>query len=305
MCRGFILLAGCALALGVAGCATRAVDVRPVPANAADFMAWDCSRIDDEQDAVQQRAADVAYAVDERAGNNILALGVGVMVFWPAILAMRPAGLEAQDLAQLKGRFEALQTASRLKGCPAMSDLSTARQAQLPVAQGDGLVYEDRIDARQPPTEWVLRLTALRRGEFEFVLESVATGATGVWRQDRAGNVLVAPLGSLQWPHLLRSEMPLGQVTAGDILIVGDPLARARLRGQVVAVGPQTVADRRFDVAVLDLFGDAQRGDATTRVDGSMVVDRASGVLLRLDLRTAAAGFALQRRLVRVEPAAR
>ena len=305
MSRGFILLAGCALALGVAGCATRAVDVRPVPANAADFMAWDCSRIDDEQDAVQQRAADVAYAVDERAGNNILALGVGVTVFWPAILAMRPAGLEAQDLAQLKGRFEALQTASRLKGCPAMSDLSTSRQAQLPVAQGDGLVYEDRIDARRPPTEWVLRLTALRRGEFEFVLESAATGATGVWRQDRAGNVLVAPPGSLQWPRLLRSEMPLGQVTAGDILIVGDPLARARLRGQVVAVGPQTVAGRRFDVAVLDLFGDAQRGDATTRVDGSMVVDRASGVLLRLDLRTAAAGFALQRRLVRVEPAAR
>ena len=305
MSRGFILLAGCALALGVAGCATRAVDVRPVPANAADFMAWDCSRIDDEQDAVQQRAADVAYAVDERAGNNILALGVGVMVFWPAILAMRPAGLEAQDLAQLKGRFEALQTASRLKGCPAMSDLSAARQAQLPVAQGDRLVYEDRVDARLPSTEWVLRMTALRRGEFEFALESVAGDLIGLWRQDRAGNVLAAPTGSLQWPRLLRSEMPLGQVTAGDILIVGDPLARARLRGQVVAVGPQTVAGRRFDVAVLDLFGDAQRGDATTRVDGSMVVDRASGVLLRLDLRTAAAGFALQRRLVRVEPAAR
>ena len=268
-------------------------------------MAWNCSRIDDEQDAVQQRAADVAYAVDERAGNNILALGVGVMVFWPAILAMRPAGLEAQDLAQLKGRFEALQTASRLKGCPAMSDLSAARQAQLPVAQGDRLVYEDRVDARLPSTEWVLRMTALRRGEFEFALESVAGDLIGLWRQDRAGNVLAAPTGSLQWPRLLRSEMPLGQVTAGDILIVGDPLARARLRGQVVAVGPQTVAGRRFDVAVLDLFGDAQRGDATTRVDGSMVVDRASGVLLRLDLRTAAAGFALQRRLVRVEPAAR
>ena len=186
-----------------------------------------------------------------------------------------------------------------------MSDLSTARQAQLPVAQGDGLVYEDRIDARQPPTEWVLRLTALRRGEFEFVLESVATGATGVWRQDRAGNVLVAPPGSLQWPHLLRGEMPLGQVTAGDILIVGDPLARARLRGQVVAVGPQTVAERRFDVAVVELFGDAQSGDSTTRVVGSLVVDRLSGVLLRLDLRTAAAGFALQRRLVRIEPAVR
>ena len=306
MLRGSLLLVGCALALGAGGCAIHAVDVPPSPVNAGDFLAWDCARIDDEQDAVQQRAADVAYAVDERAGNNIMALGVGIAVFWPAILAMRPSGLEAQDLGRLKGRFEALQTASRLKGCPALGpDLSPARQARLPVAQGDRLVYEDRTGPRQPPTEWVLRLIALRRGDFEFALESAAGGSLGVWRQDRSGNVLAAPAGALRWPHLLRSEMPLGQVTAGDILIVGDPLARARLRGQVVAVGPQTVAERRFDVAVLELFGDAQNGDITTRVVGSLVVDRPSGVLLRLDLRTAAAGFALQRRLVRVEPAVR
>ncbi|MBE0546506.1 MAG: hypothetical protein IH627_02370, partial [Rubrivivax sp.] len=95
------------------GCATRAVDVRPEPADPADFAGWPCSRIDDELDLVQQRAADVAYAVDERAGNNILALGVGVTVFWPALLAMRPAGLEAADLARLKGRYEALRAASQ------------------------------------------------------------------------------------------------------------------------------------------------------------------------------------------------
>ncbi len=299
MLRGAAFFACCAWLLGAAGCATRSADVLPLPANAADFALWDCARIADEQDAVQQRAADVAYAVDERAGNNILALGVGVTVFWPAILAMRPAGLEAADLARLKGRYEALQTAAAAKACPAThSELSPQRQAQLPVALGDRLIYEDRVDPRQPSTEWVLRLQALRRGEFEYALESQG-GA--LWLQDRAGNVLAAPPGALQWPRLLRSEMPLGQVTAGDMLIVGDPLARARLRGQVVAVGPQTIAGRRFDAAVIELFGDAQRGESTTRVDGAIVIDRASGVLLRLDLRSAAPGFALQRRLVRVE----
>jgi hypothetical protein len=71
----------------------------------------------------------------------------------------------------------------------------------------------------------------------------------------------------------------------------------------VVAVGPQTLAARRFDVAVIELFGDAQRGEASTRVDGVMVVDRASGVLMRLDLVSAQRSFNLQRRLVRIEPA--
>jgi hypothetical protein len=124
-----------------------------------------------------------------------------------------------------------------------------------------------------------------------------------VWLQDRAGNVTRAPAGALRWPHLLRAELSLGAVTAGDIEVVGDPWARARLRGQVVAVGTQRVAGRRFDAAVVELFGDAPGADASTRVDGAIVVDRHSGVLLRLDLRSAHGSFSLQRRLIRVEAA--
>ena len=291
----------------LAGCASRAVDVRPLPASPAEFMAWDCARIDDERDLVQQRATDVAWTVDERVGNNILALGVGVTVFWPALFAMRPDGLEAADLARLKGRYEALAVASRDKGCPPPSEgLSAARAAALPLALGERLVYEDRPEARGPAREWMLAVSALRRGETEY--RAVDPGPppqaeNGLWLQDRAGNIVRAPTGELLWPRLLRGELALGAVTAGDLVVAGDPLARARMRGQVVAVGPQSVAGRRFDAAVIELFGDAQQGDASTRVDGAIVIDRISGVLLRLDLRSAAGSFSLQRRLVRVEPA--
>jgi hypothetical protein len=288
------------------GCATRSADVLPLPANPADFASWSCTRIDDELDLVQQRAADVAYAVDEKAGNNILALGIGVTLFWPAILAMRPDGLEAADLARLKGRFEALRAAAQTQGCPDLgSALSAQRAAALPVAVGEQLIYEDRSAARQPPTPWLLRVLALRRGEAELRVESSDASAlsAALQRQDLAGNVMSAPRGALVWPHLLRTELALGQTIGGDILVVGDPLSRARMRGQVVAVGPQNIAGRRFDAAVIELFGDAQRGESYTRVEGAIVVDRNSGVLLRLDLRSAQPHFNLQRRLVQVEAA--
>ena len=295
-------LAACLAASLLAGCATPSADVKPLPASAADFAGWSCTRIDDELDRVQQRAADVAYSVDERAGNNILALGLGVTVFWPAILAMRPDGLEAGDLARLKGRDEALRQAAAAQACPPVGiELAAARAAGLPVRLGDRLVYEDRHSLRQPATEWSLRLGALRRNELEFSLEGAGGGQP--WQQDMAGNVTAAPRGWLQWSHLLRSEPVLGQVISGDIVISGDPLARARMRGQVVAVGPQTVAGRRFDVAVIELFGDATAGDSFTRIDGAIAVDRHSGVLLRLDLRCAKPQFNLQRRLARVVPA--
>ena len=304
-CRAALLMMSTALL--VAGCITRSVDVRPVAASRDEFVTWDCARVDDERDLVQHRAADVAWAVDERVGNNILALGVGVTVFWPAMLAMRPDGLEHAELARLKGRFEALDAAAREKACPTPStDLPAARAAALALSVGERMVYEDRVRAKGPASEWSLLVGALRRGEVEFRRTEAGAPATptGVWLQDRAGNITQAPEGALSWPRLLRGDLLLGAVTAGDMLVVGDPLTRARMRGQVVAVGAQTVAGRRFDAIVVELFGDAQRGDATTRVDGAIVVDRASGLLLRLDLRSANGNFELQRRLVRVEPPA-
>ena len=36
------------LAVVLGGCATRAVNVQPLPANPADFAGWNCERIDDE-----------------------------------------------------------------------------------------------------------------------------------------------------------------------------------------------------------------------------------------------------------------
>ena len=297
----------CTLAgvLALAGCATRSADVKPVAANPADFALWSCGRIDDELDAVQQRAADVAYAVDEHAGNNILALSVGVTLFWPAILAMRPEGPEAAELGRLKGRDEALRQAAVTKTCPPSGSIvPPERAASFPLAPGDRLVFDDRASPRQASQEWVLELVQIRRNEVEFELVLPGTGRSGRWLQDRAGNVTAAPAGSLQWPRLLRGELELGQVLAGDIQVAGQLLDRARMRGQVVAVGPQIVGARRFDAAVIELFGEAPLGRTYSRVSGAMVVDRATGLLLRLDLRSSNPGFSLQRRLARVEPLA-
>ena len=298
-----VALLALALATALGGCATRSKDVLPAPANPADFAMWPCSRIDDELDTVQQRAADVAYAVDARAGNNILAMSVGVTLFWPAVLAMRGDGPEALELARLKGRDDALRAAASSKNCPPASSLLAAdRAAVFPLALGERLVYEDRISARQPATEWTLELAALRRTEIEFRLRSAA--ATGAWQQDLAGNVLAAPSGQLMWLRLLQPNLSLGQVLTGDMLIAGGSGdERARIRGQVVAVGPQIVGGRRFDAAVIELFGDAPRGSSFTPISGAMVVDRVGGLLLRLDLRSSHSTFVLQRRLLRLDAA--
>ena len=266
---------------------------------------------------VQRQAADVAYEVDSRVGNNLVALGLGATVFWPALLAMRPDGPEAAELASLKGRDEALRSAAASRPCGAAPELMAVhRQAALPVALGERLVYEQRSSELGPSqaSTVAMTVTALRRDHIEFSVQIGGQPTVYPWQQDLAGNPVLdgrAPL--IGWRRLLKPELVLGQVLSGELAAVGQALPVARVRGQVVAIGAQTVDGRVFDVAVIELFGEAplagggpgQGGDGSTRLDGVMAVDRHSGVLLRLDLRCANPDYALRRRLLRVEAPAR
>lgn len=292
--------------LALAGCATRSADVAPQAADPALFAALGCDAMDDEADRIRQHAAQLAYAVDERSGNNIIALSLGVTVFWPALLALRPHGPDALALAQLKGRDDALRAAQAARACPPPSEaLAPARAAALPVALGERLLYEERPLARGPARQLGLRLQALRRTELEFSVDGDGASAAPplLWLQDPWGNQpsLLRGSGWLHWQRLLRPDMALGDVLAGEV-IGGESGRSGRLRGQVVAIGVQTGLGRPFDAAVIELYGDAPMGEHSTRLDGVMVVDRKSGVLLRLELRSGNPEFSLRRVLLRVEP---
>jgi hypothetical protein len=299
------LAAVLSLACAMAGCATRSGDVKPSVVDPATFSGWGCEQLVDESDKVQWRAADVAYAVDSRVGNNMIALGLGVTVFWPALLAMRPDGLDAVELASLKGRFEALKLAADQQKCPPPPEtMSAARASLLPMAAGERLVYEDRAGASNP-RELGMKVLALRRDQIEFKVDVGGRSLPGTWRQDLAGNPLPEERGALVgWQRLLQPDLKLGQVVAGELRAAGALPATARVRGQVVALGPQVIAGRQFEVAVIELFGDAPGAvGGNARIDGVMAVDRRNGLLLRLELRCDNPDYALRRRLLRVESA--
>jgi len=300
-------LAACAASALVAGCATRSTDVRPAAFDAAAFSGWDCERLQAELDRVQGQASERAYKVDERVGNNAIAFSLGAMVFWPALLAMRPDGDDAAELARLKGRADALTSARRAQACPPPADeLPAARAAALPIRLGERLVYEERAREGASAAELGLRLVALRRNELDFAVERRGQRTPLPWRQDLAGNTLPSPQsGLLQWRRLLSPDLALGQTVSGEFVAVdGDAELVAPVSAQVMSLGEQTVAGRRFDVAVLELRGGAPRDNGgSTRLDGVMAVDRASGVLLRLELFCANPSFSVWRRLARIDAA--
>lgn len=273
----------------------RAADVVALPTDPAEFGGWTCERLREETEIVERHAVRLAYEFDGRSGANVVALGLGVAAFWPALLAIRGDGDDAALIAALKGRHDALRTAAAARPCT---------EPLAPVAEGQAwqvgevLVYEQRTQPRARPQVLRLQLVAITREGLQ--LRAAGDGGGALWRMDRQGNLREAGWPPV-WPDLLRVELTIGAAVSGDLRDLGDATLGARVSGQVVAGGQQTIAGRQFDVAVVDLAGEVSGHPARPRVDGVLVVDRRSGALLRLDLDSAAAGFQLQRRLVRVE----
>jgi hypothetical protein len=296
----------CTALLALGGCASNP----PVTIGGDDpahYGHWRCDAMHDEADRVQQRAVDLALAADVRAGYGAVALGQGVEVFWPALRAMRPDGPDATELARLERRHAALREAIAQRGCGPLRHATAGQLApMLPLAPGERLVYEERAGARRAAGELALTLEVARRGQLEFSAALDGRPLPGDWVQDMAGNLRgtpVPPRGDgaplVYWTRLLERNPALGDVVAGELRHTGG--GRARVRGQVIALGVHTGFGRPFDFAAIELFGDVLGAPAGTRVDGVIVVDRGSGVLLRLELRSTDPDFDLRRTLLRVQ----
>jgi hypothetical protein len=80
---------------------------------------------------ITPRAAFIALRgqLDENATGDAVARGVGLVLFWPALLFMEGDGPEAQEYAHLKGEYEALQQTAIQKKCGAPTTVTAAATA--------------------------------------------------------------------------------------------------------------------------------------------------------------------------------
>lgn len=76
-----------------------------------------CKQLQEEAENVSNAAAQAIGAQQKKANNDSVAMGVGLIVFWPALFFMKGNGADANQVAQLKGQMQAIQTVSDAKHC--------------------------------------------------------------------------------------------------------------------------------------------------------------------------------------------
>jgi outer membrane murein-binding lipoprotein Lpp len=112
----------------LAGCATSSKDVTAAYIHPLKFKFHDCEQLAQEAHRVSGRARELAPRVDQAANNDAMLTGVGMILFWPALLFLGRNEQQEAELSYLKGQADAIQEAGIARKCHGFM--------QQPVAKG-------------------------------------------------------------------------------------------------------------------------------------------------------------------------
>jgi hypothetical protein len=107
------------IAAFLTGCATAGKDVTASYTSPIQYANYDCDQIRQELGRISGRVSQLTGRLDEAANNDKALVGVGMILFWPALFALGGTKQQEAELARLKGEHDALQIASTNKKCVA------------------------------------------------------------------------------------------------------------------------------------------------------------------------------------------
>jgi len=127
----------------LAGCATQPSSVQPMYISTMKYDNYDCRRLTREAEEIDVRLRQVTGTLQSKANTDAALMTVGLIFFWPALLALPATGgkAEEQELARLKGEAEALTRALKERDCDvpkpveAKVDPASIQPASLPVTK--------------------------------------------------------------------------------------------------------------------------------------------------------------------------
>jgi len=108
-----------ALALSIVstGCATASKDIASAYVSPMQYQSYDCDQILAEVQRVHGRVSQLGGRLDEAASNDKAIMGVGLILFWPALFALGGTKQQEAEYGRLKGEYDALQQSAVQKKC--------------------------------------------------------------------------------------------------------------------------------------------------------------------------------------------
>lgn len=109
--------AAAAITLSLASCATRPDKIEASYVSPLAYQDYSCEQLVQEAQRVSSRASEVTGAQRKKAQGDAVAMGVALVVFWPALFFIKGNGATESEVARLKGEMNAIEEVSVQKNC--------------------------------------------------------------------------------------------------------------------------------------------------------------------------------------------
>ena len=121
-----------AASIALSGCATSSSNIAASYATPMQYQSYDCAQLTSESQRIHGRVNQLAGRLDEAANNDKVLMGVGLILFWPALFALGGTKQQEADYARLKGEYDAVQQALVAKKCDLGPTPASAAPATAP-----------------------------------------------------------------------------------------------------------------------------------------------------------------------------
>jgi hypothetical protein len=118
------------LAAALSSCASKPKDIEAAYVSSTLYESLSCDRLREEATAVSARAIAASGTQQKKADNDAVAVGVGLVIFWPALFFAKGDGASAAEVSRLKGEMKAIETASLKNNCGIRFEDPTAQPAK-------------------------------------------------------------------------------------------------------------------------------------------------------------------------------
>lgn len=124
------IAAAVALATVLSSCASKPSDIEAAYVSPALYESLSCDRLREEATSVSARAIAASGVQQKKADNDAVAVGVGLVIFWPALFFAKGDGASAAEVARLKGEMKAIEAVSLKNNCGIRFEDPTAKPAK-------------------------------------------------------------------------------------------------------------------------------------------------------------------------------
>jgi len=113
----------------LAGCASHSDNISAQYVSPMEYQDYSCKQIRMEMQRVSRHVNELAGKQDKQADKDGVAMGVGLVLFWPALFFLIGDD-KKEEIGRLKGEYEALEQSAIQKECDVVKEIDAARKME-------------------------------------------------------------------------------------------------------------------------------------------------------------------------------